>query len=73
MPNQNLLDCIFVRPESNTEPILKSYSVMFSVHIEIAMLASPVNHSVNLRTVNNMGLHITPSHYSIGKCIIYAQ
>ena len=34
---------------------------MFSVHIEIAMLASPVNHSVNLRTVNNMGLHITPS------------
>ena len=38
---------------------------MFSVHIEIAVLASPVNHSVNLRTVNNMGVHITPSHYSI--------
>ena len=46
---------------------------MFSVHIEIAVLASPVNHSVNLRTVNNMGVHITPSHYSITKCKIYAQ
>ena len=28
---------------------------------------SPVNHSVNLRTVNNM------AHYSIRKCEIYAQ
>ena len=46
---------------------------MFSVHIEIAMLASPVNHSVNLRTVNNMGFQITPLHYSIRKCVIYAQ
>ena len=46
---------------------------MFSVHIEIAVLASPVNPSVNLRTVNNMGVHITSSHYSIRKCKIYAQ
>ena len=37
---------------------------MFKVHIEIAVPASPVNHSDNLRTVNNMGFHITPSHYS---------
>ena len=44
-----------------------------NVFIEIAVLASPVNHSVNLRTVNNMGFHITPSHYSTRKCEIYAQ
>ena len=63
MRNQNLLECIFVRPESYTEPLQKSYSVMFSVHIghiEIAMLASPVNHSVNLRWVSTLLHHITP-------------
>ena len=32
---------------------------MFSVHIEIAVLASPVNHSVNLRTVNNIYAQLT--------------
>ena len=37
------------------------------------VVASPVNHSVNLSTVNKTGFHITPSNYSIRKCKIYAQ
>ena len=38
---------------------------MFGVHIEIAVLASPVNQSVNLRTGNNMGF--TFLHKKISK------
>ena len=54
MPNSNLLT-VFSYGLKVIWNLYKSYSVMFGVHIEIALLASPVNQSVNLRTGNNMG------------------
>ena len=45
-------------PRRTREKTSGTQGTMFSVHMEIAVLASPVNPSVNLRTVNNMGFHI---------------